>query len=333
MTPDGHPTYHLTQAALREPDLTITLATALIFSSATIGAADWDDGNAAYNAGDYQTALNEWMQLAERGDAKSQSSVGFMYHNGFGVPQDFQEAAKWFRLSAEQGYAKAQSNLGSLYTYGEGLPQDFAEAARWYRLAAEQGFVPAQLNLGWKYDNGEGLPQDFAEAAKWYRLAAEQGDAVAQSILGDMYSNGEGIVQSDIAAYIWYHIAAANGNEHGSEYRELTAKIMAPAEISEAQRLAAICVDSNYQDCNKHQAATSSPDLVCPGARPTLAMVQDRLRAFCADGSEIRNFGSLLSPAWSSCQSQCKLGPTSRSKIGPLGPVWTAPWHTCSPNG
>ena len=24
MTPDGHPTYHLTQAALREPDLTIT---------------------------------------------------------------------------------------------------------------------------------------------------------------------------------------------------------------------------------------------------------------------------------------------------------------------
>ena len=33
------------------------------------------------------------------------------------------------------------------------------------------------------------------------------------------------------------------------------------------------------------------------------------------------------------CQSQCKLGPTSRSKIGPLGPVWTAPWHTCSPNG
>ena len=26
MTPDGHPTYHLTQAALREPDLTITPA-------------------------------------------------------------------------------------------------------------------------------------------------------------------------------------------------------------------------------------------------------------------------------------------------------------------
>ncbi len=30
MTPDGHPTYHLTQAALREPDLTITPTTPLI---------------------------------------------------------------------------------------------------------------------------------------------------------------------------------------------------------------------------------------------------------------------------------------------------------------
>ena len=27
MTPDGHPTYHLTQAALREPDLTVTQKT------------------------------------------------------------------------------------------------------------------------------------------------------------------------------------------------------------------------------------------------------------------------------------------------------------------
>ena len=39
-----------------------------------------------------------------------------------------------------------------------------------------------------------------------------------------------------------------------------------------------------------------------------------------------------LSESEGMCQSQCKLGPTSRSKIGPLGPVWTAPWHTCSPN-
>jgi|FLOH01.1.fsa_nt_gi hypothetical protein len=32
MTPDGHPTYHLTQAALREPDLTITPEAACIFN-------------------------------------------------------------------------------------------------------------------------------------------------------------------------------------------------------------------------------------------------------------------------------------------------------------
>jgi len=44
-------------------------------------------------------------------------------------------------------------------------------------------------------------------------------------------------------------------------------------------------------------------------------------------------YGCMIALASMGCQSQCKLGPTSRSKIGPLGPVWTAPWHTCSPNG
>ena len=70
--------------------------------------------------------------------------------------------------------AFAQFSLGVMYSNGEGVPQDYAEAVRWYRLAADQGDARAQLNLGVKYRNGEGTPQDFVEAHMWANLAASQ---------------------------------------------------------------------------------------------------------------------------------------------------------------
>jgi TPR repeat protein len=34
-----------------------------------------------------------------------------IYHEGWGVPQDYAEAVKWYRTSAEQGDASAQNRL------------------------------------------------------------------------------------------------------------------------------------------------------------------------------------------------------------------------------
>ena len=48
------------------------------------------------------------------------------------------------RARAGQGDLSAQVTLGDLYAEGDGVPQDEAEAVRWYRLAAEQkGSMPA----------------------------------------------------------------------------------------------------------------------------------------------------------------------------------------------
>jgi len=49
---------------------------------------------------------------AEQGDASAQFSLGLMFGNGQGVPQDYAEAAKWVRMAAAQGAAKAQYLLG-----------------------------------------------------------------------------------------------------------------------------------------------------------------------------------------------------------------------------
>ena len=67
-----------------------------------------------------------------------------------------------------------RTTLGWMYAEGRGVPQDDAEAARCYRLAADQGHATGQYNLGVMYVNGRGVPQDYVEAHMWYNLAAAQ---------------------------------------------------------------------------------------------------------------------------------------------------------------
>ncbi len=96
------------------------------------------------------------------------------------------------RLAAEQGDVDAQISLGRMYYDGAGVPQNDGEAVRYYRLAADQGNAAAQYNLGLMYDEGRGVAQSDGEAVRYYRLAADQGDAWAQNGLGLMYANGRG---------------------------------------------------------------------------------------------------------------------------------------------
>ena len=193
-------------------NLTIALAF-LMTLSLPVSAQDFQKGLAAYEAGDYASALKEWKPLAEAGDAAVQLNLGYMYDNGRGVPQDY------------------------------------ARAVRWYRLASEQGDADAQYNLGIMYMNGYGVLQDYAEAAKWYRLAAGQGDADAQYNLGMMYQLGDGVLQDNVMAHMWYNIASANGISKAGEYRDERAGLMTQADISKAQQLASECMSSGYQNC------------------------------------------------------------------------------------
>ena len=173
--------------------------------------ADFQAGFAAYNRGDYATALREWKPLAEQGDADAQFNLGVMYSHGQGVPQDYAEAVRWYRRAAEQGDADAQFNLGVKYDNGQGVLQNYGEAVKWYRKAAEQGYASAQFRLGLRYANGQGVPQDYTKALKWYRKAAGQGVPEAQFNLALRYDKGEGIPQDYVQALKWYRKAAEQG--------------------------------------------------------------------------------------------------------------------------
>ena len=93
--------------------VTRTLACVVLAMMLTGGAVagPLEDAWAAYQSGDYATALRLWRPRAAQGVALAQNNLGLMYYNGQGLPQDYDEAAKWYRLAAEQGNATAQSNL------------------------------------------------------------------------------------------------------------------------------------------------------------------------------------------------------------------------------
>ena len=84
---------------------------ALSFAAAPVAAGSLEDAHAAYESGDYATALRLLRPLADQawlGRILSRTNV----RQGLGVSQDYAEAIKWYRKAASQGYADAQYNLG-----------------------------------------------------------------------------------------------------------------------------------------------------------------------------------------------------------------------------
>src|SRR5580658_5187185 len=152
--------------------------------------------------------------------------------------EDYATACALAAPLADRGLAAAQLILGAMHGGGLGVPRNDGEAAKWRRMAADQGLAEAQTILGVMYAKGEGAAQNDAEAAKWFRKAADQGLAEAQTILGAMYVKGQGVAQSYVLAHMWFNLAAAQGDAGALANRDQLARMMTPAQIAEAQRLA-----------------------------------------------------------------------------------------------
>ena len=141
-------------------------------AEAVTPADDLQKGLAAYEAGDYETALAILTPLAWAGNADAQNTLGWMYDYGHGVEENDAEAVKWYRRAAEQGNAIAQNNLGKMYEHGIGVSQNDEEAIKWYRSAADLGHAEARQNL-------DGLLASTASAADGTASAANLQEGIA----------------------------------------------------------------------------------------------------------------------------------------------------------
>jgi hypothetical protein len=73
--------------------------------------AGYEEGAAASRKGLYKVAFAEFKKAAERGDAKAQYSLGVMFHDGIGTPQNAEMARYWFVKAADQGHPTAKAIL------------------------------------------------------------------------------------------------------------------------------------------------------------------------------------------------------------------------------
>jgi len=189
--------------------LSRVIPAALLVLVAAVWAGDFQKGWQAYSSGDYETALAEWQELADAGDANACYGVGLMYGNGFGVDMNDDLALQYYTCAAEQGHAEAQNSLGVMHQNGWGVPQSDEAALEWFRLAAEQGVVGAQMALGRYY------AMDFLES------------------------------YDPVAAYKWFGLAGALGDLDGDAKKEFIASRMTPEEIAAGDTLVAEWVEAH----------------------------------------------------------------------------------------
>ncbi|CAH0756604.1 unnamed protein product [Diatraea saccharalis] len=135
-------------------------------------------GHAAWRARDSDSALLQYLALAERGLELAQTNAAYILDNGegsvFGEEWRHARALQLWSRAASQGCASARVKLGDYHYYGLGTKQDLEAAAYHYRIASEQLHnAQATFNLGYMHARGLGLAQDLHLAKRCYDLAAD----------------------------------------------------------------------------------------------------------------------------------------------------------------
>lgn len=165
------------------------LVSFLLFSSST-QAGQLEDGTRAFNAGQYNQAMQAWLPLAEADNADAQYNMGLLYMKGLGVKKDHLTAIKWFKRAAHYGSQDAAYNLGVLYKAGEAFHPSNKNAVYWWKQAADAGHAESQYNMGVMSAYGYGIQKNVEAAIRYWESAANQGQPESRQLLYKIYSEG-----------------------------------------------------------------------------------------------------------------------------------------------
>ena len=94
--------------------------------AAPMAAGPLEDGYAAYQRGDFATAMQIMRPLADQGHVTAQNLVGLLYYFNYGG--DYVSAYMWFNLAAAQGNSFAEMFLKD--TADKMTPEQIAEAQK-----------------------------------------------------------------------------------------------------------------------------------------------------------------------------------------------------------
>ncbi|KAI1334109.1 hypothetical protein F5Y15DRAFT_313632 [Xylariaceae sp. FL0016] len=152
--------------------------------------SSWAEANQAYEDGDYELALLDYVLAAEQGYEKAQNNVAYLLDETqslFALPSWIKQklprpsllhnpalALIYWTRSAMQANIDSLVKMGDYYLSGVGTEVAMDKAAQCYSGASEY-FQSAQAlyNLGWMHENGVGLTQDYHLAKRYYDQALE----------------------------------------------------------------------------------------------------------------------------------------------------------------
>lgn len=152
--------------------------------------SSWTEANQAYDDGDHDLALLDYVMAAEQGYEKAQNNVAYILdptQSALPLPtwakrqtpkssllQNHALALIYWTRSAIQSNIDSLVKMGDYYLHGIGTDRAVDKAVQCYTGASEY-FQSAQalFNLGWMHENGVGLTQDFHLAKRYYDQALE----------------------------------------------------------------------------------------------------------------------------------------------------------------
>ncbi len=223
--------------------LILTLSIFPVYSSFS---ADLESAEKSYDAGEYEDAFIQFLELAEKGDVEAQFWIGYLFQDGEGVAKDLEESFSWFKSAADNGHAQSQNHVGMYYYYGNGVKANTIKALEYLLMSAEQegdfalfnlenvfndifynqkidyekafeilqksakdGYKIADYYLSFFYQHGLGVEEDPQTANQLTENAAKAGYVHAQSRIAEMYNYGYGEDSNLSLAFQWYMKAAA----------------------------------------------------------------------------------------------------------------------------
>ena len=167
-----------------------SLLAAVAACSLAARAGDLEDGIAAFERRDFDTAVRLIAPLAEQGNTEAEYFMGTFYLYGHGVAMDPPQATLWFKRAyghweaqARAGNPQAMVEVAGMLTAGLGVTRDDKAAVEWLRKAGDLGNADAWAELGGLYVEGAGVPKDVAEGRRLLGKAAAAGSARASEML------------------------------------------------------------------------------------------------------------------------------------------------------
>ena len=137
--------------------------------------ARFDEGTAAFDAGDYEKAYGIFRELADENDIAALRNVALMERKGLGTDKDPEAAMADYKEAANEGLPTAQADLAEMYLDGEAGEPDEKAALPWLQRAVAANHPIAEYRLGQLYEEGKVVPKDMKMAEFLYAAAAAHG--------------------------------------------------------------------------------------------------------------------------------------------------------------